>query len=165
MKFRLTLPLSIQSAAAVVGATKLVTAVTRQIGKAVNFADVLASAGASESATESASEPERKPVSAIDDATSTLAKSVQQKLSALGIDPNQLPGLHVNDQGELQLGGDHPKAAEIEAALADDPAVRDAVDSLVAVGGRLPISVDLTNGSPQANIPHQFGGYANWLAD
>lgn len=143
----MTFSLSIQSAAAIVGATKLATGVARQIGKAIGFDEVLRSGGVS---AETVTESKAADIGA---AIERLADTVMEKLTAMDLDTNPPASVEVTPDGRLQVVGDHPAAAHIEAVLADDPDVRDAVTGLIAAGATVPMAVDLTNAARQANIP------------
>lgn len=153
MIVRMTFSLSIQSAAAIVGATRLATGVARQIGKAIGFDEVLRSGDVS---AESASESKSTDIGA---AIERLAETVMKKLTAMDWGANPPASIEVTPEGRLQVVGDHPAAAQIEAALADDPDVRGAVSGLIAAGASVPMAVDLTSAADltktvgQANIP------------
>lgn len=151
--FRMTFSLSIQSAALVFGATKLATGVARHVGKAIGFDEVLRSGNAPV-------DPAGKPSAGTDiaSATTRLTETVLQKLNEAGLGNNPPASLEITPDGRLQVVGDHPAAAEIEATLAEDPVVRAAVSGLVAAGATVPLAVDLTaaadltNPVGQANI-------------
>lgn len=86
------------------------------------------------------------------------------------------PGqLELDQQGRLRVIGDHPAAASIEDALANDPQLQRSLQKIVA-GGEIqpPQRLVLTAGENPANIDNvaaaeifdsagpRPGGYANW---
>ncbi|WP_145168871.1 hypothetical protein [Rubripirellula lacrimiformis] len=156
----------IQGAAASVGALALgshaIGAVAQiakqagqQLGKAISFDEVLG-AGTDPASAED-------PVSA-EDPIGELTAAIRDRLSSMGMTSNLPDEIRVQSDGQI-LVGDHPNAAEIEAALAADPEITGLIDQLKSTSSPGPWSIDLTNSPTQGNIPPVPGGYANWLAD
>lgn len=149
--------LPISPAGSILGAARAARDVAGQIaGKiagAVGFDEVLQEQADSVSVSQK---------SLIDQAVT----AIQDRLSKVGIAANPPIELSVQQDGSLQVLGNHDQAARIESILASDPELAELVSRLTATAGttRLTIGPDLTRTDAQGTMSGQPGGYANWLA-
>ena len=149
------------SAKLIGGATRIAGNVAQRISETIGFAEVLHKS--SEEVAPSTQE-----------LTDALVGAIRQRLSALGIDPNQPLSVSVTERGRLQIDVSHPRAAEIETELNSDPQMAALAGRLHRSSGlssetiRLSIPAsDLTSLVKEGNIRHSGppgppGGYPNW---
>ena len=91
-------------------------------------------------------------------AAADLIEKIRDRLAQLGVEVNQDLPIGISTNGQLQIEGEHPRAAEIESVLNSDEQISQLV-------GRLSASQQasgLTIAAAQGNIRNSAGGYPNW---
>ena len=155
MSFPLPPNLPFGSVAAIRGAAHLAQGAAHQLGQAFGFDEVLRSGG-----------DVAGPAKSAQTLLAELTESIRRRLAdVVGMPANPAVQLSVHADGELTVDGNHPRAAQIEAVLSEDPKLRQTARQLRQAGGPGEVLVDLTSGGGQENISSKPGGYANWLAD
>ncbi len=133
----MNLPISVSTSAVSGVAKSLVRNVSDGLGKALDF-DAILRGGGSAAAIESAVQTENVDAKSL---RSDAVSRIRQVLAGIGVDAN--PGLTfgVEPDGQLRLSADHPRAAEIEMRLNENPDVRNSVRQWVATTGESQLSV------------------------
>ena len=137
-------------------AAQLATSVASRVGSAVRFDEILAGPESNVDQESGLTSPQ-----ASEEARQKLIDTVRGELAKHRIDVKPGVELNVQADGTLQVASDHPRGAEIEAVLRNNPSViREAIE-LVQVSGSNEISIDLTSSGVAGNM-FAPGGYPNW---
>ncbi len=116
--------------------------ISQGVSETIGFHDVLKETG---SATPEAT-------------TQELTDAIASRLTAAGINVNQDLAIHVSDDGQLRVEGEHVRAAEIESILNSDEQIRMIAQRLAGTEA----ANGLTIRTDQENIRSSPGGYPNW---
>jgi hypothetical protein len=98
--------------------------------------------------------PESAPLDSAASA-SVLGDAISEKLRLSGIEVNPEMNLVVNQDGTVEVQSGHPRAAEIEAFLSEDPDIAKLASTF---GQHLPLPIVLTATQANTNIPWRSGG-------
>ena len=168
----LTLPVPPALGASVLGtlaaartAVQVAQVAAQKIGDAIGFDEILQGA--------SSGSPAIAEGESLADLQSQFTHLASETLSKRGISANPRVSLRVGNQGQIEVTGDHPQAAQIEAALAGNPDLSTLAKKVLASLGtslgtpearmELPLPDDLTIPPSMMNIPaslakHSAGG-------
>ena len=144
-------------------AAQLDTGVARGVGEAVGFDEILHRTA--ETPVDSVGGPAEGLSDgsglSIADLTRKLTETIRSELSKHAIGLNQPLALRVRQDRKLNVEGDHPQAAAIEAILNSLPKVLELAGKVAGNVGVIEIPSDLTSkGEPENMIGP--GGYPNW---
>ncbi len=148
--------LNIPQVALIRTAAQLATNVAARVGNAVRFDEILAG---KESSPDQASGLATRETA--DQARQRLVDTVRSELAKHRVDLNAGLELRVRSDGTLQVASDHPRGAEIEAVLRNNPSISREAIELAQASGLSEISIDLTSSGVAGNMVAP-GGYPNW---
>ena len=145
-------------------AAQLATGVARGVGEAVGFDEILHRTTA-ETPVDGVDGPPQGLSDgnglSIADLTRKLTETIRSELSKHAIGLNQPLALRVRQDRKLNVEGDHPRAAAIEAILNSLPEVLELAGKVVGNAGVIEIPSDLTSKGEPENM-FGPGGYPNW---
>lgn len=89
---------------------------------------------------------------------------LKDMLQGLGITGDTEITIHVRADGSVEVKGDHPRAAEIEAAINGDPELRNALVGVHVISSAERIGVAMSRAMEAArNDEANAGAYFNWV--